>query len=69
MFLRDIRSEPMQGYKLKIPKMHPCTITKMNSSHIWVDYKGQETFLRLILERMIPAGPAAKILYGVNNDK
>lgn len=70
MFTVDIRSEPSRGLALKIPRLQPCTILKLNKNHIWLKYKNEEYWLRFKPTRMIKmTNPAAKILYGSNNEK
>jgi hypothetical protein len=64
MFTSDIRSEPQDGRKLKIPRMVPCTIERMNKHHIWVKYNGKTIWLRLKEDRMIPATESGIILFG-----
>lgn len=70
IFTKDIRGEPSRGLPLKIPAETPCVIKKLNKNHVWVLYQNQEIWLRFNPNRMIKMNnPAAKILYGISNER
>lgn len=66
MFLKDIKKDDWStGTKVVvIPKNVPVTIDKINASHVWVKYKDQTYWLRMNLDRMVPATEAAIVLFG-----
>lgn len=70
VFLKDIRAGSEFFVKdrkqIRIPKLQPCLISRINSTHVWVTYEKKEYMLRYIPNRMIYAGKAAKVLFGGN---
>lgn len=64
IFLKDIKAGYEREHMLLIPAFQPCTIVKINSVHVTVDFKGTKEKLRYIPKRMAPAGDLAKVIYG-----
>jgi hypothetical protein len=67
LFLENIFSDSAGGKKLKIPKLTPVTINRINKHHIWVEYEKNIIWLRYIEKRMIPFTEASVILFNESN--